>query len=432
MSNCFRPARILLPAAGIPLSQWACLACDQFTSQPEYWRRAAALVEGKPSALHLVLPEIFLGGHDEQERIRRIQAAMKEYEGTVLERTVEGFVYVERTTTEGLVRQGLVGMVDLEKYSYTPGSRPAIRPTENTVVERIPPRLAVRRGADLELPHVMMLMSDPEDRILSGLAYERDNGKLPLLYEGQLMLGGGQIRGWAVEDADLCRTLSDAIEALGAQDAFDAAYPKAAGQPPITLAVGDGNHSLATAKAYWEELKPTLSPAARKEHPARFCLVEVCNLHSAAIQIEPIHRVLFGVNGKQVQAGLTRYAQTRHLGMTRGAAEGQQHFMVVDAPGHEMIFSFATPAEPLAVGTAEDFVQWFLREEVDARVDYVHGDETARGMAGEDAVALIMPPFAKDDILKGVVLGGVLPRKTFSMGHAEEKRYYMEARRIRE
>ena len=157
MSNCFRPARILLPAAGIPLSQWACLACDQFTSQPEYWRRAAALVEGKPSALHLVLPEIFLGGHDEQERIRRIQAAMKEYEGTVLERTVEGFVYVERTTTEGLVRQGLVGMVDLEKYSYTPGSRPAIRPTENTVVERIPPRLAVRRGADLELPHVIFL-----------------------------------------------------------------------------------------------------------------------------------------------------------------------------------------------------------------------------------------------------------------------------------
>ena len=256
MPNCFVPANILLPDENIPLSQWACLACDQFTSQPEYWQKAEAQAEGKPSALHLVLPEVYLGKPGEAERIAAIQANMKEYRGTVLNRAVKGFVYVERDTGCGPVRPGLLGAVDLEQYSYTPGSSPAVRPTENTVVERIPPRLAVRRGASLELPHVMMLINDRDDHILGGLAAKKD--RLRPLYNGELMLGGGSIRGWAVEDEALCGALSDAIEALGSQEAFDQEFPAAAGQPPITLAVGDGNHSLATAKAYWEELKLSL------------------------------------------------------------------------------------------------------------------------------------------------------------------------------
>lgn len=217
MPNCFVPAKILLPDANIPLSQWACLACDQFTSQPEYWQKAEALVEGKPSALHLVLPEVYLGKPGEAERIAAIQANMKEYRGTVLNRAVKGFVYVERDTGCGPVRPGLLGAVDLEQYSYTPGSSPAVRPTENTVVERIPPRLAVRRGASLELPHVMMLINDRDDHILGGLAAKKD--RLRPLYSGELMLGGGSIRGWAVEDETLCSALSDAIEALGSQAA---------------------------------------------------------------------------------------------------------------------------------------------------------------------------------------------------------------------
>ena len=188
MPNCFVPANILLPDENIPLSQWACLACDQFTSQPEYWQKAEALTEGKPSALHLVLPEVYLGKPGEAERIAAIQANMKEYRGTVLNRAVKGFVYVERDTGCGPVRPGLLGAVDLEQYSYTPGSSPAVRPTENTVVERIPPRLAVRRGASLELPHVMMLINDRDDHILGGLAAKKD--RLRPLYNGELMLGG--------------------------------------------------------------------------------------------------------------------------------------------------------------------------------------------------------------------------------------------------
>ena len=316
MPNCFVPANILLPDENIPLSQWACLACDQFTSQPEYWQKAEALTEGKPSALHLVLPEVYLGKPGEAERIAAIQANMKEYRGTVLNRAVKGFVYVERDTGCGPVRPGLLGAVDLEQYSYTPGSSPAVRPTENTVVERIPPRLAVRRGASLELPHVMMLINDRDDHILGGLAAKKD--RLRPLYSGELMLGGGSIRGWAVEDEALCGALSDAIEALGSQEAFDQEFPAAAGQPPITLAVGDGNHSLATAKAYWEELKSTLPPEQRETHPARWCLAEVCNLYSDSIQIESIPRVLFDVSADEVLRQLHAYGEERHLGLHLG------------------------------------------------------------------------------------------------------------------
>ena len=429
MPNCFVPAKILLPDANIPLSQWACLACDQFTSQPEYWQKAEALVEGKPSALHLVLPEVYLGKPGEAERIAAIQANMKEYRGTVLNRAVKGFVYVERDTGCGPVRPGLLGAVDLEQYSYTPGSSPAVRPTENTVVERIPPRLAVRRGASLELPHVMMLINDRDDHILGGLAAKKD--QLRPLYNGELMLGGGSIRGWAVEDETLCSALSDAIEALGSQAAFDQEFPAAAGQPPITLAVGDGNHSLATAKAYWEELKPTLPPEQRENHPARWCLAEVCNLYSDSIQIESIPRVLFDVSADEVLRQLHAYAEERHLGLHLGEEpKGRQSFTLAAPDGRETAVCFDTPAEPLAVGTAEAFVQQVLANCPGSRVDYIHGDDTARRMAAEGAVGLILPPFDKADILKGVVLGGVLPRKTFSMGHAEEKRYYLEAREI--
>ena len=233
MPNCFVPANILLPDENIPLSQWACLACDQFTSQPEYWQKAEALAEGKPSALHLVLPEVYLGKPGEAERIAAIQANMKEYRGTVLNRAVKGFVYVERDTGCGPVRPGLLGAVDLEQYSYTPGSSPAVRPTENTVVERIPPRLAVRRGASLELPHVMMLIDDPVCTVIEPL-YARRN-ELRSLYDFDLMLGGGHLRGWAVENGDT----------EGVFAAIDQLAENCGG---LLYAVGDGNHSLAAAK----------------------------------------------------------------------------------------------------------------------------------------------------------------------------------------
>lgn len=428
-SNCFGPARILLPDKTIPLGQWACIACDQFTSDRAYWMRAETLVGDRPSALRLVLPEAYLGRADVTQRAAGIHAAMREYRRAVLTRAVDGYVYVERTEQSGRVRRGLVGAIDLEAYSYEAGALPLVRPSENTVVERIPPRMAVRRGASLELPHVMMLADDPEETLLGPVAAARAD--LRLLYEGELMLGGGHIAGWAVEDPALIGQIGRAVAALQSQEAFDAKYPAAAGSPPMALAVGDGNHSLAAAKACWEELKANLSPEERRNHPARWCLAEVCNLHSPAIEIEPIHRVLFGTREDTVLLALITWSDLHGLGLHTGpGAQGVQRF-ALQGRNYRCSFHFDHPAEPLTVGTIEAFLADYLQSRPEVRVDYIHGEEAVRDLcAKKGAVGILLPPFKKSDLFKGVVLGGVLPRKTFSMGHAEEKRYYLEARSL--
>ena len=427
MSACFGPARILLPDAAVPLSQWACVAVDQFTSQPAYWQRAEALTAGVPSTLHIVLPEAYLGTAQQAPRLAAIRRAMADYRQHLLTCRVDGYVYVERTLQSGRVRQGLVGAVDLEAYSYAAGEKPAIRPSESTVVERIPPRLAVRRGAELEAPHVLMLADDEDDALLGPVAAAR--ARLPKLYDGELMLGGGHLTGWAVEDPDLVAGIAAAMERLADPAAFAARWPAAAGQPPMVLAVGDGNHSLATAKAYWQELKPTLPPAQRRTHPARYCLVEVCNVHSPAIEIEPIHRILFGAGPDAVRRAFADWLAAHGAAL---AEDGPQRLTLTDGAA-EYALAVRSAPEPLTVGTAERFVQDWLPTAPGVRVDYIHGADTAVQLAAAapgPATALLLPDLAKSDLFRGVVLGGVLPRKTFSMGHAEEKRYYNECRAI--
>ena len=423
---CFTAADILLPAAGVPLDPWACIAVDQFTSQPEYWQRAEHLADGKPSTLHIVLPEAYLGTPQEAERLESIRRTMEEYRKTVLTRKVHGYVYVERTQMDGTVRQGLVGAVDLDAYDYAKGSKPAIRPSESTVVERIPPRLKVRRGATLETPHVMMLADDADCTLIEPIGLMKN--QLPPLYDGELMLGGGHLRGWAVEDPALIAGIDAALAALADPAAFARRWPAAKGQQPMVLAVGDGNHSLATAKAYWEELKPTLSEEQRRTHPARWCLAEVCNVHSPAIEIEPIHRVVFGVGAKELYAALDAWDQQQGSSTTMS----DQRLRLADAHGESAV-ALANPPAPLTVGSVEAFLADFLPAHPGVTVDYIHGESTALALASDPAkpaTAILLPDFAKADLFKGVVLGGVLPRKTFSMGHAEEKRYYLEAREI--
>ena len=389
---CFTAADILLPAAGVPLDPWACIAVDQFTSQPEYWQRAEHLADGKPSTLHIVLPEAYLGTPQEAERLESIRRTMEEYRKSVLTRKVHGYVYVERTQMDGTVRQGLVGAVDLDAYDYAKGSKPAIRPSESTVVERIPPRLKVRRGATLETPHVMMLADDADCTLIEPIGLMKN--QLPPLYPA----------------------------------AFARRWPAAKGQQPMVLAVGDGNHSLATAKAYWEELKPTLSEEQRRTHPARWCLAEVCNVHSPAIEIEPIHRVVFGVDAKELYAALDAWDQQQGSSTTMS----DQRLRLADAHGESAV-ALANPPAPLTVGSVEAFLADFLPAHPGVTVDYIHGESTALALASDPAkpaTAILLPDFAKADLFKGVVLGGVLPRKTFSMGHAEEKRYYNECRVI--
>ena len=423
---CFTAADILLPAAGVPLDPWACIAVDQFTSQPEYWQRAEHLADGKPSTLHIVLPEAYLGTPQEAERLESIRRTMEEYRKTVLTRKVHGYVYVERTQMDGTVRQGLVGAVDLDAYDYAKGSKPAIRPSESTVVERIPPRLKVRRGATLETPHVMMLADDADCTLIEPIGLIKN--QLPPLYDGELMLGGGHLRGWAVEDPALIAGIDAALAALADPAAFARRWPAAKGQQPMVLAVGDGNHSLATAKAYWEELKPTLSEEQRRTHPARWCLAEVCNVHSPAIEIEPIHRVVFGVDAKELYAALDAWDQQQGSSTTMS----DQRLRLADAHGESAV-ALANPPAPLTVGSVEAFLADFLPAHPGVTVDYIHGESTALALASDPAkpaTAILLPDFAKADLFKGVVLGGVLPRKTFSMGHAEEKRYYLECRQI--
>ena len=425
---CFSPAHILLPSEQIPVGQWGCVACDQFTSDRSYWEKAAQAAAGGPSTLDLILPEVYLEEDDVDARISAIHAAMDDYTRNVLTRAVDGFIYVERTEQSGRVRQGLVGRIDLEAYSYAEGAVPAIRPSEHTVESRIPPRMAVRRGARLETPHIMMLADDPGCTLIEPIGEKKE--QLRKVYEGDLMLNGGHIAGWAVEDPALLAQIDSALNALGSQEAFDARYPQAKGGAPLTLAVGDGNHSLASAKACWEELKPTLTPEQREHHPARWCLAEVCNIHSPAIEIEPIHRVLFNVDCATVLLSLITWSDSNMAGCCFGGSKKQPFTLA--GPHMANVLSFEDPTEPLTVGTIDDFISDYIERHPEAKVDYVHDEPAVRALCKQGAVAFLMPPFAKSDLFRGVVMGGVLPRKTFSMGHAEEKRYYIECRKITE
>lgn len=429
----FSAADILLPGQETDLARWAALACDQFTSQPEYWQNAEALAAGAPSTLHITLPEAYLESPDKAARIAAIHQTMRAYRAQVLTRALHGFVYVERTTGSG-VRQGLVGAVDLEAYSYAPDSAPLVRPSERTVADRIPPRLAVRRGAALEAPHIMMLADDAACAIVEPFAAKK--ASLEPLYDTELMLGGGRVAGWAVANAADIDAVERAVSALGEQGAFDEKYPEAAGRPPLAIAVGDGNHSLATAKAYWEELKAGLAPGQRQNHPARWCLAELVNVHSPALEIEPIHRAVFGIPAREwrdaflafcAAHGAARCEPGRDAKAARGAV---QRFCLIGAGQAEEAISLRNAPWPLAVGTLEAFLAQLAESHPQIRVDYIHGEGAVRALAKSGAVGVLLPDFAKGDLFRGVALGGVLPKKTFSMGHAEEKRYYLECRAI--
>ena len=403
------------------------MACDQFTSDRSYWEKAARTAAGSPSTLNLVLPEVYLEESGVTGRIQKIHETMDDYLRTVLTRAVDGFIYVERTEQSGRVRQGLVGKVDLEAYSYQRGAKCTVRPSESTVESRIPPRMKVRTGAALETPHIMMLADDPDCTLID---HRAKKDALRKVYEGELMLGGGHIAGWAVEDPALLAQIDTALQGLGRQEVFDARYPQARGAAPLTLAVGDGNHSLASAKAYWEELKQTLPPEQQADHPARWCLAEVCNVHSPAIEIEPIHRVLFNVDCGAVLLALIAWSDSHNAGICFGNAR-QQSFTLA-GPHVANVLSFEHPVAPLTVGTIDAFIEYFMARHIEARVDYVHDEPAVRALCKQGGVAFLLPPFDKSDLFKGVVMGGVLPRKTFSMGHAEEKRYYIECRKIKE
>lgn len=405
MTRAIHTADILLPRPDIDLARWSVVACDQFTAQPEYWRAVEAIVGGSPSALRVTLPEAWLS--EAEARIPAVHDAMRGYlAGSVWETAVkDGFVLVERTTEAG-VRPGLVACFDLDQYDFTPGSKSAIRPTEGTVVSRVPPRARIRRGAPVELPHVLMLIDDPMQTVIEPLMARRD--RLRPLYDFELMQGGGRLRGWAVEGGDAQAVLS-AIDALNAR------------ADGLLFAVGDGNHSLAAAKQCWLELRETLSPEERAAHPARWAMAELVNLNCPALQFESIHRALFNVDPEAVAAEYRQYLQAID------ADEGEGDDLILFDMTHT--WRFKSDQHPLK--RLQVFLDDYLARHPEAEIDYIHGDEALLQLVSRGHVLGLMPrAFSKSELFGYIRRWGVLPRKTFSMGEAHEKRYYLEARRI--
>lgn len=420
MEQYLYPAQILLPdfTDGVDAKKWAVIACDQFTSEPAYWEEADSLVGEAPSTLRMILPEAWLA--DAAVRIPLINAAMEQYLASVLRVHPDSMVYVERTQSDGCVRRGIVGMIDLEQYDYRNGAQTLIRATEGTVLERIPPRVTIRRDAPLELPHVMLLIDDPACTVIEPLTKPVRERKCA--YVTELLLSGGKIRGEYLSCAEM-ESVNRALRALATPEAMEEKYG-ADTDKPLLFAVGDGNHSLAAAKAVYEAIKEELGERAL-EHPARYALCEMVNLHDPALQFEPIFRVVFGEEPESVIEDFRRYA---------AALDGNgttQTVFCVTAAGEEKV-TVECPVQQLTVGTLQTFLDEWLPRHPGYTVDYIHDEGSARALvAGGNGVSFLFAGMRKEELFRTVLLDGALPRKTFSMGHARDKRYYMEARKIR-
>ena len=414
------PADILLPAPGVDPAVWAVVACDQYTSQMEYWQAVEKTVGEKPSTLRITLPEIYLVKSG--ERVPGIHQAMAEYleKGILREAVKGGFVLTERTTSSGS-RLGLIAAADLESYDFDTDSKSMIRATEGTILSRIPPRLAVRQGAALECPHVLLLLDDMQKTVIEPLYAQRE--ELPLLYDFPLMAGGGRLRGWAVAEPKLLQGVYDALAALKAK------LPK---DNPLLMAVGDGNHSLATARTHWQHLKKALSPEEAAKHPARYALVEVENIHDEALHFHPIHRVVFHAGGDDLMLDWAEYCHARGMELGKTQKQPDDQKITVLYGGKESAAVIHRPESSLAVGTLQRFLDDYLSRHKEAEIDYIHGEGAIHGLCGQkDTVGFLVPGLDKPALLPAVRKDGALPRKTFSMGEAHEKRFYMECRKIR-
>ena len=392
----FTPADILLPRVD-DMTKWSCIACDQFTAEPEYWREAERIVGSEPSTLRLMLPEAWLGVRDSAAETRKIYAAMKDYVNRGIFRTVEqSFIYVERTLPSGAVRRGLVGKLDLECYDWAPGSATPVRATEGTVESRLPARVEVRRGATLEMPHIMVFIDDPENAVIPSAA----GGEV--LYDFELMLGGGHIRGSRVT-GEAAERLTAALEA-----------PEGA----VRFAMGDGNHSLAAAKRCWEQIKRNLPESELETHPARYALAEIVNIHDEAVTFEPIHRVLL----ETAPRGFIEEAAAR---LPRGKGQA----VTLLAGRREMEIETGMPLGALVALVDELLGDW--RREHGGEPDYIHGDEEARALGGKpSSVGVLLPRLEKAELFPYITEHGPYPKKSFSIGHARDKRYYLECRAI--
>ena len=414
LSDCFLPGEVLLPQVE-NLEKWSVIACDQFTADPAYWERVSAYVGDAPSTLRLMLPEAWLGRPDRSELEASIIENMNGYLARGLFRALpDSFLYLERTLSGGGLRRGILGLLDLEYYDYREDSCSPIHATEGLVLDRLPPRLRLRKEAALELPHLVVFCDDPAMAVMA--CAKACAGEL--LYDTPLMEGGGRVKAWRISGGGVARVRA-ALSALGEKDYLRLRYGET--DAPVLYAVGDGNHSLATAKQVWEGLRDRLTPQERETHPARFALAELVDLHEPDIEFEPIHRVLFRTDpGAFFAAAEAAFAPWKGRG---------RKVRFLTAAGELALTVDGTIGE--CIGFCEAFMEDYRRTH-GGTIDYIHGEAEAAALCrGEDRAGLLMPEMDKSDLVPSIIRSGPLPKKSFSIGPARDKRYYLECRRIR-
>jgi uncharacterized protein (DUF1015 family) len=435
---------ILLPGDNVDLKKWAVVACDQFTAQPEYWQEVEEFVGDSPSALRLILPEAYLEETDIGRRADEIRHSMEQYlHNNILESKGLGFVFIKRKIPGVPTRRGLVVAIDLEQYEYSQKANSLIRPTEGTVVDRLPPRVKIRSMACLELPHIIVLIDDDQRCVIEPL--ESNTAHMKKLYDFELMKGGGSVSGYLINNKEILEQIACGLETLSCPDVLSRKYNENISENILLYAVGDGNHSLAAAKVHWENLKKS-NPEINMQHPARYALVELVNIHDEGVIFEPIHRVVFNVDPRHLLESLIEWFRNRGVARCRlfnnenllddfiktNPPSDASHFIrFICNEGHGCI-SVDEPQHQLAVGTLQVFLDHYLKNNPTAKIDYIHGDDVVESLGcNPNNIGFLLPPMHKSDLFKTVIRDGVLPRKTFSMGEAPGKRYYIEARKIR-
>ena len=415
----FKRGNILLPK-NTDMTKWSVVACDQYTSEPEYWNDVEKIVGDAPSTLKLTLPEIYLEDENISERIAKINSNMKALlDEDFFNEYKDSMIYLERTQSDGKIREGLIGVVDLEAYSYEKGAETPIRATEKTVIERIPPRVKIRENAPLELPHIMILIDDDKKQIIENLKNKVSEDDI--VYDFDLMKNGGHVKGYLLNEETMDE-VDKGLKELADKEVFAKKYD-VNNKEVLLFAMGDGNHSLATAKACYEKLKEIMSEEEYLNNPARYALVELVNLHSPALEFEAINRVIFNTEPEKLLNSLKEYYQINKDG------NGQKIEVITNDVDEKWYIE--NPKSNIAVGSIQIFLDEYLKNN-EGKIDYIHGEETTKNLAKQSGnVGFIFEAMPKNELFKTVILDGSLPRKTFSMGHSYDKRYYLEARKIK-
>lgn len=406
----FKRGNILLPK-NTDMTKWSVVACDQYTSEPEYWNDVEKIVGDAPSTLKLTLPEIYLEDENVSERIAKINSNMKALlDEDFFNEYKDSMIYLERTQSDGKIREGLIGVVDLEAYSYEKGAETPIRATEKTVIERIPPRVKIRENAPLELPHIMILIDDDKKQIIENLKNKVSEDDI--VYDFDLMKNGGHVKGYLLNEETMDE-VDKGLKELADKEVFAKKYD-VNNKEVLLFAMGDGNHSLATAKACYEKLKETMSEEEYLNNPARYALVELVNLHSPALEFEAINRVIFNTEPEKLLKTLKEYYQINKDG------NGQEIEVITNDVDEKWYIE--NPKSNIAVGSIQIFLDEYLKNN-EGKIDYIHEEETTKNLAKQSGnVGFIFEAMPKNELFKTVILDGSLPRKTFSMGHSYDKR----------